>query len=431
MVALLVCGLRTGGTADLSSVALAEEDDWPAWRGSAGQGQCAEKNLPVKWSPAQNVRWKVALPSDGSSTPVVWGDKVFVTQASDKTMWPPQGGNGGTAKARKRSLLCFARTDGKLLWQADVIYDEEESTHPTNPYCSASPATDGERVVVSHGSAGLHCYDLDGKELWKVNVGKMEHIWGNASSPLLHGDLVILWCGPGDQQVLLAVNKKTGQKAWEHLEPGGDAKKFIGSWSTPVIARVGAQDQLLLGVPGKFKGFDPKSGRELWHCDGLSPLVYTSALFSDGIAVAMSGYGGNALAVKLGGAGDLTPNRLWHLTKNNPQRIGTGVIVGDHLYMVEEDGRPHCFELKTGQEVWQGQIDKRPGGNAWGSMVHADGRLYITDRSGTTLIFAANPKFELLGTNRLGEHTDASMAVSNGDLFFRTYRNLWCISEKK
>jgi hypothetical protein len=132
-VAPLVCGLCTVGIAD----------DWPAWRGAAGQGQCAEKNLPLKWSPTENVRWKAALPSDGSSTPVVWGDKVFLTQASDKTMWPPQGGNGGTAKARKRSLLCFARADGKLLWQADVIYDEEESTHPTNPYCSASPATAG------------------------------------------------------------------------------------------------------------------------------------------------------------------------------------------------------------------------------------------------------------------------------------------------
>jgi outer membrane protein assembly factor BamB len=419
-VALLLCGLRAIGVAD----------DWPAWRGAAGQGQCAEKNLPVKWSPTENVRWKVALPSDGSSTPVVWGDKVFLTQASDKTMWPPQGGNGGTAKARKRSLLCFARADGKLLWQADVIYDEEESTHPTNPYCSASPATDGERVVVSHGSAGLHCYDLSGKELWKVNVGKMEHIWGNASSPVLYGDLVILWCGPGEKQYLLAVNKKTGQKAWEHDEAPGDPKKFLGSWSTPIIVKVDGKDQMILSVTNKLKGFDPKNGRELWFCDGLTALVYTSPLYSDGIAVGMSGYGGSALAVKLGGAGDITKSRLWQHPKNS-QRIGTGVIVGEHLYMVEEDGRPHCFELKTGNELWQSQYDKRPTGGAWGSMVHADGKLYIADRSGTTLIFAANPKFELLGTNRLGEHTDASMAVSNGDLFFRTYKTLWCISEKK
>ncbi|MBI3856103.1 MAG: PQQ-like beta-propeller repeat protein [Planctomycetes bacterium] len=405
-------------------------DDWPAWRGAAGQGQCGEKNLPMKWSPTENVRWKVALPADGSSTPAVWGDQIFVTQANDKTIWPPQGGNGGVAKARKRSLLCFARADGKLLWQSDVIYDEEESTHPTNPFCSASPATDGERVVVSFGSAGLHCYDFSGKELWKVNLGKLEHIWGNASSPVIHGDLVILWCGPGDRQFLLAVNKKTGAKVWEHAEPGGDSKKFVGTWSTPVIVKAENREQLLLGVPNKLKSFDPKTGKELWSCDGLTSLVYTSPLYADGIAVAMSGYGGAALAVKLGGGGDITKNRLWQHPKNS-QRIGTGVIVGEHLYMVEEDGRPHCFELKTGQEVWQSQYDKRTTGGAWGSMVHADGKLYITDRGGTTTIFAATPKFEILGTNRLGEHTDASIAVSNGDLFIRTYKSLWCISEKK
>jgi outer membrane protein assembly factor BamB len=412
----------------LSSAARA--DNWPAWRGADGQGHCGEKGLPLKWGPSENVRWKVALPDSGSSTPAVWEDRVFVTQASEKTGWPPKGGNGGTAKARKRSLLCFARADGKLLWQADVIYDEEESTHPTNPFCSASPATDGERVVVSHGSAGLHCYDLSGKELWKVDAGKMEHQWGNASSPVLYEDLCILWCGPGEKQFLLAVNKKTGAKVWQHDEAPGDGKKFIGSWSTPILAKVDGKDQLILSVVQKLKGFDPKTGKELWSCDGLGNLVYTSPLLADGIAVAMSGYGGPALAVKLGGSGDITKDRLWQ-TPRNPQRIGSGVIADGHVYMVEDDGNPHCFELKSGQELWKGQIEKRPAGGAWGSMLHLDGKLYITDRGGTTMIFAANPKFELLGTNRLGEHTDASIAVSNGDLFIRTYKSLWCISEKK
>ncbi len=412
-----------------ATTAARAEDDWPGWRGSTGQGQCAEKDLPLKWSPTENVRWKVALPDTGSSTPAVWGDRVFVTQASDK-QWPPKGGNGGPAKARKRSLLCFARADGKLLWQSDVLYDEEESTHPTNPYCSASPATDGERVLVSFGSAGFYAYDFSGKQLWKVDAGKMEHLWGNASSPVLWGDLAFLWCGPGEKQTLLAVNKKTGEKVWEHGE-AGDSKKYIGSWSTPILVKIDGRDQLILSVPQKLKGFDPATGKELWSCDGLSNLVYGSPLCADGIAVAMSGFSGHALAVKLGGSGDITRDRLWHHAKSNPQRIGTGVIVGDHLYMVEEDGSPHCFEVKTGEEVWQKQIEKRPAGSAWGSMVHAGGRLYITDRSGTTLILAADPKFEVLGTNRLGEHTDASIAVSNGELFIRTYKNLWCISEKK
>jgi outer membrane protein assembly factor BamB len=417
-------------TCSLAAVALG--DNWPAWRGPTGQGQCPEKALPLKWSRTENVLWKVPLPDSGTSTPVVWGDRVFVTQASDKTLWPPKGSNGGIAIGRKRSLLCLDRATGKQLWQQTVIYDKEEATHPTNPYCSASPATDGDRVVVSFGSAGMYCYDFQGKELWKVDLGKLEHVWGNASSPVLYGDLAILWCGPGERQFLLAVDKKTGKEVWKHDEPGGSDgitnKKWIGSWSTPLIANVKGQDQLILGMPKVLRSFDPKTGKELWSCQGLTDLIYTSPLYADGIVVAMSGFHGSALAVKLGGSGDITKDRLW-LHKRNPQRIGSGVIVGKHVYILEADGVPHCFELETGKEVWK--VEERPGGAAaWGSMVHADGKLYVTARGGTTFVFAASPKYELLAENRLGEHVDASPAIADGQIFIRTFRHLWCIGHK-
>jgi outer membrane protein assembly factor BamB len=410
-------------------------ENWPGWRGPAGQGHSAEQNLPLKWSATQNVRWKVALPDAGNSTPVIWGQRIFVTQASEKTRWPPAGG-GGPAVAGRRSLLCLRRSDGKLLWQKDVLYKEPESTHPTNPFCSASPTTDGERVVVSFGSAGMFCYDCDGKELWKKDLGKLEHIWGNASSPVLYKELAILWCGPGERQFLLAVNKKTGKEVWRHKEPGGVSglganKSWVGSWSTPLIARVGSEDQLILSVPEKVKGFDPRTGKELWFCSGLGKLVYSSPLYANGIVVAMSGFYGPALAVKVGGRGDITKNRLWHHTTRNPQRIGSGVILGDHIYMVEESGAPHCFELTTGKEVWDKQAAKRPGGSTWSSLVAAGGRLYSVDRNGTTHVLAAQPKYALLASNRLGEHTDASVAVSNGEVFVRTHKHLWCIGEKK
>jgi outer membrane protein assembly factor BamB len=405
-------------------------DNWPGWRGPTGQGQCPEKNLPLKWSAKENIRWKVPLPDEGCSTPVIWGDKVFLTQARDKTLWPPKPNSGGPAVAEKRGLLCFARADGKLMWEEYVTYKEKESTHPTNPFCSASPAVDGERVVVSFGSAGMYCYDLAGKQLWKYDTGIMEHQWGNASSPIVYGDLVILWCGPGENQTLVAVDKKTGIKVWEHKEPGGDGKKYIGSWCTPIIVQVNGKDQLLLSVPKRLIGFDPKTGHELWHCKGLGDLVYSSPLVADGMAVALAGFGGAGLAVKLGGTGDITKDRVWHHTKGNPQRIGSGVIIGEHLYMPSADGAPQCFELKTGKEIWKEQIEKRPGDGAWGSMVHADGRLYLTDRSGTTQVFAANPKYELLAVNRLGEHTDGSIAISDGMIFIRTFKQLWCIGAK-
>jgi outer membrane protein assembly factor BamB len=398
--------------------------DWPAWRGPTGQGFCEEKNVLLKWSNKDNVKWKVALEHQGNSTPVIWKDRIFLTQAN----------TGGTV----RGLLCFARADGKLLWQKHVEYPDKERNWNPNWYCNASPATDGERVVVSYASAGMYCYDFEGKELWKrTDLGKWEHAFGSGSSPVLYGDLAILWCGPNENKgrnFVLAVNKKTGETVWEHEE------KF-GSWSTPLITPVNGQDQLLIGMSrdvkgapdpktGFLKGFDPKTGKELWFCHGLNSFVYTSALFGNGVAVGMSGYGGSGMAVKLGGSGDITKDRLWQHPRNI-QRVGSGMIVGDHVYMIEENGLPHCYDLKTGEEVWK--VEKRPGrGDTWGSMVHAEGRLYVLMRNAETLVFAASPKYELLAVNSLeaGESTNSSLAISNGDIFIRTFKNLWCIGEK-
>jgi outer membrane protein assembly factor BamB len=406
----------------LACAGLAAAGNWPAWRGPDGNGVCAEKDVPLEWSTTKNVRWKTPLPDAGNSTPVIWGRRVFLTQAIDK----------GT----RRAVLCFDRADGKLLWQKETEYKEKEPTHQTNPYCSASPVTDGERVIASLGSAGMVCYDFSGKELWRKDLGKLEHIWGNASSPVLYGDLCILWCGPGERQFLLAVNKRDGQTVWQHDESGGkvgEDKKgetWVGSWSTPLLARVGDHDELVLGVPYKVKGFDPKTGEELWSCDGMGPLVYTSPVISaDGIVVVMSGFHGPALAVRAGGKGDVTKtHRLWHHTQQIPQRIGSPVIVGEHAYILTDSGLAQCLEVKTGADLWK---KERAGGSAWGSMVAAAGRLYVTGQEGTTHVFAAKSQFEELATNPLGEQTRASIAVADGEVFLRTYKHLWCIAEQK
>jgi outer membrane protein assembly factor BamB len=391
-----------------------QADDWPAWRGPTGQGFCAEKNVLLTWSDKENVKWKISLDDQGNSTPVVWGDKIFLTQAN----------KGGTI----RSLFCYARADGKLLWRTDVPYEEKERNWNESWYCNASPAIDGQRVVVSFGSAGMYCYDFDGQELWKrTDLGKWEHAFGSGSSPVLYGDLAILWCGPNEAQgrnFLLAVNKETGETVWEHDEKAG-------SWGTPLITNIDGADQLLLGMGPHLKGFSPNTGKELWLCTGLTSYVYTSPLYGGGVAVGMSGYGGAGLAVKLGGAGDITSDRLWHHPKNI-QRVGSGMIVGEHVYMMEENGVPHCYDLKTGEEVWK--VEQRPGGGTtWGSMIHAEGRLYVLMRNAETVVFAASPKYELLATNALGggESTNSSLAISNGDIFIRTFKHLWCIGEQK
>jgi outer membrane protein assembly factor BamB len=392
--------------------------DWPAWRGPTGHGRCPEKDLPLTWSRTENVLWKVPLPDAGNSTPVICGKRVFLTQASER--------------GKRRALLCLDRATGRQHWKAEVTYNDKEPTHGTNPYCSASPVTDGERVVVSHGSAGLFCYDLDGKELWHKDVGKMRHLWGNASSPILHGDIAILWVGPGERQVLLAVNKRSGATVWKHEEPGGSDgitnKDWVGSWCTPIVVRIKERDELILCVPRKVKGFDPKTGKELWSCAGLGKLVYASPVCSaDGIVVALSGYHGPALAVRAGGSGDVTKtHRLW-VHPRNPQRVGSPVIVGKHAYLVNEQGLGQCFELTTGKDLWK---KERATGQTWSSLVAAGDRLYMATESGETVVLAASPTFKLLARNSLNELMRASVAVSDGDLFLRTYKHLWCIRSK-
>jgi outer membrane protein assembly factor BamB len=407
----------------LGCTPLAFADNWPAWRGPHGDGRADEMDAPLQWDASTNVRWKIPLPGPGNSTPIIWGERIFLTQALDK-------------KGHRRALLCLHRKDGTKLWENIVSYDGDEPTHQTNPYASASPATDGERVAVSFGSAGLYCYDFTGKELWHYDLGQLSHLWGNASSPVFYGDLVILWCGPGQRQFLVAIDKKSGQKVWEHQEPGGKSAlgtdtEWVGSWCTPLITRVGDHDELILSVPHKVKGFNPQSGQELWSCDGLGPLVYGSPVCSpDGIVVAMSGYYGPALAVRAGGRGDVTrTHRLWHHTRKHPQRVTSPVLFGEHFFILSGEGSAQCFELKTGKETWGSE--RLGEAETWGAPVLIGKRIYIANNAGDCFVVVAAPKFKVLAVNRMKETVRASMAISNGELFLRSYRHLWCIGTKE
>jgi len=397
----------------------ASAENWPTWRGPGMQGHSSERNLPLRWSTTENVLWKSPLPGPGMSSPIVWEERIFVTQSLDR-------------EGHRRALLCFHRRDGRLLWQRVTEYPERESTYAEEPhYCSASPVTDGERVVAWFGSAGVVCYDFDGNELWRRDLGKCEHIWGNAASPILYRDLVILNFGPGERTFLVALDKRTGREVWRVDQPGGKygaaPSEWIGSWSTPVVARIGARDELVMTWPEAVKAYDPATGRLLWSCGGLGRLVYTSPLVTSDVVVALSGFGGPALAVTPGGEGDVTTTRrLWHVERTT-QRIGSGVIVGDYLYVVNANGVGQCIEWKSGRGVWTERI----GGGTWGSIVHADGRLYVTNQMGETVVFAAKPQLEILARNPLGERTQSSPAIANGVIYLRTYQHLWAIGNRQ
>jgi outer membrane protein assembly factor BamB len=407
--------------------AVAQAGNWPAWRGPHGTGISDESNLPLHWNPTNHVRWRVSLPERGNSTPIVWGRRVFVTQALT---------NEG-----RRTLLCFDRRNGRLLWQNGVTWTEAELTHETNPYCSASPVTDGQRVIASFGSAGLACYDLRGRALWRTDLGRQVHIWGHGASPILHGELCILNFGPGPRTFLVALNKQTGKIVWQVDEPGGrsgqeavpgSTKEWVGSWATPIVIPARRQAEVVMAFPWRVCAFDPRTGREEWTCQGLNALAYTSPLYAEGIVVAMGGFNGMSLAVRSGGQGEVTAtHRLWHHPRTR-QRIGSGVISDGRVFVVDEPGIVQCLELATGRLLWEQRLPATgPVGASWSSLALGGGQLYALNQGGDTFVLRAGPKFELLAINPLRETTMSSPAMSNGDIFIRTHRGLWCIGEER
>ncbi|MSU51687.1 MAG: serine/threonine protein kinase [Opitutus sp.] len=408
--------------------------NWPAWRGPLGTGITEEKNLPVKWTTTENVKWRVALPERGNSTPIVWGDRIFLTQSI----------------GRQRTLLCVSRADGRTLWHQDVTTKlADDPTHQTNPYCSSSPVTDGERVIVWHGSDGLHCYDLDGKKLWSRDLGIQRHIWGYGSSPAIHGDLCFLNFGPGERNFLVAVDKRTGRTLWQHDEEIGygkvtlspdakDAKAaqnaatYLGSWTTPVIKRIDGRDQLLLSWPRRLAAYEPATGKEIWTCAGLNPLAYTSPIYEGDTVVSMGGFNGSTIAVRAGGGGDITEARRLWLHPRTKQRIGSGVIREGHIYVHNDPGIAECFELATGKLVWEERL-AGPGKSRqnWSSVLLSGDNCYTISQGGDCFVFKASPKFELVAVNALGEPSNSSIVPSDGELFIRTHAALWCIAAKR
>jgi outer membrane protein assembly factor BamB len=412
------------GAVLLSSLGFAE--NWPEWRGARRDGTSTEENLPVKWSATENVKWKAPLPGPGNSTPIVWGEKVFVTQAIES-----EG---------RRELFCFDRKDGKLLWQKGTVHAAKEPTHPTNPQCSASPATDGERVVAWFGSAGVFCYDLSGKQLWKRDLGTQTHEWGYAASPVIHKDWVYLNFGPGDNSFLVALNKKTGEEVWRvdieerHYKERKDGfanqdKGINGSWSTPIIVSANGREDLVVTVGDKMLGLNPQTGKKVWVCRGLNPLIYTSPVYGEGVIVGTGGFHGPDMAVKPGGMGDVTgTHKLWESGRTE-NRLGSPVIKDGYIFLPTMPGMAECIDLKTGKKVWEERIRGRgPKSDTWSSMVLAGDKIYVVNQSADTIVLKASPKFEILQVNSIGnEMCNASVALSNGDIFIRTHKNLWCI----
>jgi outer membrane protein assembly factor BamB len=400
--------------------------DWPCFRGPTHNGHAAGK-YPTEWGPGQNIQWKIQLPGLGNSSPIVIGDQVFVAMAEEK--------------GKKRSLRSYDRKTGKPGWFQVVEFDGKEPTHDTNPYAGSTPASDGKRVVIWHGTPGLFCYDLAGKELWKLDLGPIKHIWGFGSSPVIHDGFVYLNAGPGASSFVIAVDLATGKEVWrvnetdgadnENPKATGGRDKWIGSWATPVVARIDGTAQLVVSLPHRMQGFDLKSGKSIWTCQGFGTLAYTDAQVGEGYAIGSGGYGGPIFGLSLGGEGDITEKaRLWRNDGENPQRIGSGIILDQHFYIVNENGVVQCVHIPSGQENWKARLPS--GGGFWASTILADGKLYAVNQTGKATVFAASPsEFKLIAENNCEEGTNATPAFSQGQIFYRSYSGLMCIGAAK
>jgi len=414
-----LCGLNSYAQAPKALAA----SDWPTFRGPSGLGISNAKGLPTTWSTSQNLRWKTELPGAGASSPVVVGDRVFVTCYSG---YGVPGQAKGDISQLKRRLLCINAANGQIRWTKDVpaTLPESESVRE-HGYAASTPSWDGERLYVFFGKSGVYAFDLDGKQLWKASVGDNHHGWGSAASPVVYKDLVIINACI-ESESLVALDKKTGQEKWR-------AKGIKESWNTPiVVTNKSGQSELVVAVFGKILAFAPETGKPLWNCaTEITWYMAPSMVAQDGIVYALGGRSGvAALAVRTGGQGDVTKtHRLWTSTKGS--NVTSPIIHGDHLYWMHDNlGTAFCAEAKTGKILYEERLPRA--GQVYASPVLADGKLYYVTRTGQTFVLKAGPKFQLLATNDLSDRSsfDASPAVADNRLYIRSNRCLYCVSNK-
>jgi outer membrane protein assembly factor BamB len=414
--------------AALAVAAAAPAADWPQFRGPNGSGVSDEKGLPLEWSATKNVLWKAKLPGPGSSSPIVFGDQVYVTCSSG---YGVDRKNPGKLADLKRHLVCVARDSGKVLWTKDVDPDGDDQPFDKDAislhgYASHTPAADPSGVYVFFGSAGAAAYSHKGERQWLVSCGKKSHGYGSAASPVLYGELMIInayieTAQPYLQGDVIALNKKTGREQWRQ-------KAGVG-WSSPLLVSVGEKTELVLHtVARRWVGLDPENGKQLWECAAGG---YYSTPVAHGGVVYVFDYE-NRAAIKAGGRGDVTAkNKLWQ-TRGGYYSPNSPVYHDGHLYW-SGGFQAACADAKTGKTVCQ---ENMPSGNnlTYASPVIADGRIYYVTRENGTIVLATGKKFQLLAHNKIEDDKsvfNGSPAVSNGCLFLRSDRGLYCIGKGK
>ncbi len=417
MLALTVNHVMAQG--DQSKQSSVVNNDWLGFRGSSGLGT-SEATLPLEWSSTSNMAWKTPMPGPGASSPVVFGDHIYITAYSGFFV-PDQP--GGSQKDLKRHLLCLDRTTGTEIWQ-NVIPAKlpEEDSIRDHGFAANTPAVDGDRIYCFFGKTGVNAFDHDGKELWTADVGSKTHGWGTASSPVLYEDLVIINASV-ESESLVALKRRTGKEVWR----AGNIKE---AWNTPlVVTNVDGKPELIVATQGSIQSFEPETGKQLWTCaTDITWYMVPSVVANDGIVYCLGGRSGvAALAVKTGGSGDVTKShRLWTSFKGS--NVTSPIFHDGHLYFMNDNRETaYCLKADTGAIVYEERLNRA--GQVYASALLADGRIYYLTRDGKTFIVAAKPEFEQLAVNDLSDRSlfNGSPSVDGSRLLIRSDKFLYAV----
>jgi outer membrane protein assembly factor BamB len=422
----------------LAGASVPAQENWPQWRGPDHNGVSTSTGLPVTWSESENIVWKAALPSWSGGSPVIWGDRVFVTSASKAA--EASAAPGRHPGGEKLLLLCLSKKDGSVLWERELDGGNKLSRKQNDS--SPSPVTDGERVWVMTGSGTLTALDLDGNPLWKRNIqedyGPFGLQFGYASSPILYEGLLIVQVLHGfrhdDPSYLVAFDAATGKPVWREERWTDAIHECPDAYTTPTLSRVGDRLELVVSGGDYVTGHDPSSGKELWRAAGLNPgksrvyRIIASPVAVDGMVYAPTRKK-PLLALRAGGTGDVTTSHLaWKWDEQGGPDVPTPACDGKRFYMVDDRGLATCLDAKTGAVIWG--PERVLEGIVSASPLLADDKLYATDEKGVTAVMSAGDEFKLLAKNDLkDEYTLSSMAVSGNRLFLRTSSHLYCIGE--
>jgi outer membrane protein assembly factor BamB len=404
-------------------------DNWPQWRGPSMNGLSAEKNLPIKWTHTDNIAWKLPLPAWSGSTPIVWGDRLFLSVADDLKSTQPVN----------LHLWCVDRAKGTVLWQRPLGggNHQERKQNMSSP----SPVTDGTGVWVLTGTGILKAFDVNGNERWMRDIqkdyGRFGLNWGYGSSPLLHGDALYVQVLHGmrtdDPSYLLRIDKATGKTVWKVERPTRARMESPDAYTTPALLRYGNNTEIVVTGGDVVTGHDPATGQELWRADGLNPendgnyrIVASPVTLGDLIVAPTRER--PMMVLKAGGRGDVSRSHVLWTFGSGPD-VPTPVTDGTYVYVVNDRGIMFCLDARTGKEIYSRQR-LRPGTYS-GSPVLADGKIYITNEDGVTSVVKAGPVFEVLAENDFDDYTLSSPAISEGQIFIRTAKALWCIGNRR